>query len=293
MCPVDYESIESQYEFDACRADVCKNGPPCVDNCPGYKCICPRPFTGKNFNEYRVDCHENSSPPTATCIDSTGRFYCQCPFNLTGDDSRRTIQVDYHLSFPESQASSAALSVPFRISGITTFTIPMWAQFSHRNEPGVFFTLYSVTLPRVRTNNDGQWHHIAIALEQGTLTLVTEGLIASKNEGFGTGRQLPEFQHTCPPGYTGPHSDQLQMDNMPPPEEYCPGNLWVDARNGFADVTWDEPRFTDNVCVVRVEKMRSHRPAGFCPLLTDPVGGTLVFKDWGFGGQFEVCKISC
>nr|XP_018911969.1 PREDICTED: protein jagged-1b-like [Bemisia tabaci] len=145
MCPVDYESIESQYEFDACRADVCKNGPPCVDNCPGYKCICPRPFTGKNFNEYRVDCHENSSPPTATCVNSTGRFYCQCPFNLTGDDSRRTIQVDYHLSFPESQASSAVLSVPFRISGITTFTIPMWAQFSHRNEPGVFFTLYSVT----------------------------------------------------------------------------------------------------------------------------------------------------
>lgn len=55
------------------------------------------------------------------------------------------IQVDYDLSFPEPQASSAALSVPFRISGKTSFTIAMWVQFSHRDEPGVFFTLYSVT----------------------------------------------------------------------------------------------------------------------------------------------------
>ncbi|XP_072154980.1 uncharacterized protein uif isoform X2 [Bemisia tabaci] len=438
-CPVDYDGIGCQYEFDACRADVCKNGATCVDNGPGYKCICPHGFTGKNCDEDIVDCHENSCPPTATCIDLTGRFYCQCPFNLTGDDCRKTIQVDYDLSFPEPQASSAALSVPFRISGKTSFTIAMWVQFSHRDEPGVFFTLYSVTsdhrasgrrslvqahssgvqvslFPEIQdvflafqeyaTINDGQWHHIAIVWDQGTLTLVTEGLIASKHEGYGTGRQLPEFgwvvlgkprpdsakayaeagfqghltkvqiwsralditneiqkqvrdcrtepvlyqglvltwagyddveggverivpshcsQHTCPPGYTGPQCNQLQVDKMPPTKEYCPGDLWVDARNGSAVVTWDEPRFTDNVGVVRVEEKSGHRPgqtllwgtyniayvafdqagnsatcaftvyvlSGFCPPLADPVGGTQVCKDWGFGGQFKVCEISC
>lgn len=43
------------------------------------------------------------------------------------------------------------------------------------------------------TINDGQWHHIAIVWHQGILTLVTEGLIASKIEGYGAGRKLPEL----------------------------------------------------------------------------------------------------
>ena len=43
------------------------------------------------------------------------------------------------------------------------------------------------------TINDGQWHHIAIVWHQGTLTLITEGLIASKIEGYGTGKKLPEL----------------------------------------------------------------------------------------------------
>lgn len=43
------------------------------------------------------------------------------------------------------------------------------------------------------TINDGNWHHVAIVWSEGTLTLVTEGLIASKVEGYGTGKQLPEL----------------------------------------------------------------------------------------------------
>ena len=31
----------------------------------------------------------------------------------------------------------------------------------------------------------------------------------------------------------------------------------------------------------------------FCPELADPVGGTQLCKDWGSGGQFKVCEISC
>lgn len=44
------------------------------------------------------------------------------------------------------------------------------------------------------TINDGQWHHIAIVWDGdkgGELTLITEGLIASKVEGYGGGRKLP------------------------------------------------------------------------------------------------------
>ena len=33
--------------------------------------------------------------------------------------------------------------------------------------------------------------------------------------------------------------------------------------------------------------------AEFCPPLADPIGGTQVCKDWGYGGQFKVCEISC
>lgn len=45
---------------------------------------------GQNCDEDIVDCKENSCPPTATCIDLTEGFYCQCPFNLTGDDCRKS-----------------------------------------------------------------------------------------------------------------------------------------------------------------------------------------------------------
>lgn len=54
------------------------------------------------------------------------------------------IQVDYDLSFPESSESSAALAVPFPLSAKSSLTIAMWVQFNHRDESGIFFTLYSV-----------------------------------------------------------------------------------------------------------------------------------------------------
>lgn len=57
------------------------------------------------------------------------------------------IQVDYDFSFPEETLSSAALTVPFQFSGSKdSFTIAMWVQYAQKDEPGIFFTLYSVTL---------------------------------------------------------------------------------------------------------------------------------------------------
>lgn len=45
------------------------------------------------------------------------------------------------------------------------------------------------------TINDGQWHHIALVWDGengGEIVLITEGLISSKIEGYGSGRKLPQ-----------------------------------------------------------------------------------------------------
>ncbi|XP_059477749.1 uncharacterized protein LOC132198041 isoform X1 [Neocloeon triangulifer] len=439
-CPTDFTGVGCQYEFDACAAGVCENGATCTDNGPGYECACAPGFTGKHCEQDIQDCQENSCPPSATCIDLPGRFYCQCPFNLTGDDCRKTVQVDYDMYFPEPERSSATLVVPFRTGPSQSMTVAMWVKYAQRDESGVFFTMYGVTSPHVPSNrrvmlqahsngvqvslfkelpdvflsfreyatvNDGQWHHIAVVWDGsvGTLTLITEGLIASKVENYGAGRQLSEYawvslgkprgdaksysdtgfhghltrvqvwgraldvtselqkqvrdcrlepvlhrglvltwsgfedteggverivpskcgERVCPPGYSGPRCEQLQQDKVAPKIDYCPGDVWVVARNGSATVSWDEPAFSDNVGVVRVSEQSGHRPgltlmwgtyniayaaydaAGnaatcsfkvyvlseFCPELADPVGGTQACRDWGSGGQFKVCEISC
>lgn len=51
-------------------------------------------FTGKNCENDIVDCKETSCAPGATCIDLPNGFYCQCPFNLTGDDCRKSMNDD-------------------------------------------------------------------------------------------------------------------------------------------------------------------------------------------------------
>lgn len=63
------------------------------------------------------------------------------------------IQVDYDFSFPEETLSSAALTVPFQFTGARdSFTIAMWVQYAQKDEPGIFFTLYSVTLVQLNSN---------------------------------------------------------------------------------------------------------------------------------------------
>lgn len=129
----------------------------------------------------------------------------------------------------------------------------------------------------------------------------------------------------CPSGYSGQQCKQLESDKEPPKVEYCPGDLWIIARNGSSVVNWDEPHFSDNVAVTKVIEKNGHRrgqtllwgtydityiasdAAGntatcgfkvsllseFCPPLADPIGGSQACKDWGAGGQFKVCEIAC
>lgn len=143
----------------------------------------------------------------------------------------------------------------------------------------------------------------------------------------GVERSVPSScgQKKCASGYTGSQCTQIEVDKEPPEVVHCPGDLWIISRNGSAQVTWDEPHFSDNVAVTRIIERNGHRPgqtllwgtydityiasdaAGntatcsfkvsvlseFCPPLADPIGGTQNCKDWGAGGQFKVCEISC
>ncbi|CAG9863735.1 unnamed protein product [Phyllotreta striolata] len=441
-CSDGFSGIGCQYEYDACQAKACRNGASCLNEYPGFRCVCPPGYTGKFCEEDIVDCKENSCPPSATCIDLTEKFYCKCPFNLTGEDCRKTISVDYDLYFSDATRSSASQVIPFYTGSKSSMTIALWVQFTQRDENGIFFTLYSVSDKFVPTDrrpivqahsngvqisifpdlqdvylsyrdyttvNDAQWHHIAIVWDGengGELKLITEGLIASKVKGYGSGRKLPEYawatlgkpqtgnpkaytesgfqghltkvqiwgraldvtnevqkqvrdcrtepvlyrgliltwagyedtvggverivpshcgQRNCPPGYKGSKCQDLEVDKIPPKVEYCPGDLWIITKNGSALVVWDEPHFTDNVAITKIQEKSGHRPgqtllwgiyqiayvasdaAGntatctfkvsvlseFCPELPDPVGGMQLCKDWGAGGQFKVCEIGC
>ena len=128
----------------------------------------------------------------------------------------------------------------------------------------------------------------------------------------------------CEPGYTGPECNSLDKDKIPPEVLYCPGDIWVATNNGSAFVTWDEPRFTDNVNISRLLRpalapgnalhwgtydisyiaydnsensaacsFKIYVLESFCPPLDPPEGGTQICEDWGPGGRFKVCRIEC
>ena len=136
------------------------------------------------------------------------------------------IQVDYDLYFSDPTRSTAAQVVPFHTSESDSLTIALWVQFAQKDDSGIFFSLYEVGSAHVPNKrrlmlqahtsgiqvslfpdtqdaflgfkeytliNDGQWHHVAIVWngKNGTLMLITEGLIASKLE-YGLGKTLPQ-----------------------------------------------------------------------------------------------------
>ena len=232
-CPAAYTGIGCQYEYDACAQGACQNGATCIDNGgPDYQCVCPPGYAGKNCDQNVNDCQPGTCPPAATCIDLTAGFHCRCPFNLTGEDCRKTIQTDYDLYFADdSKSASASLVVPFVLGTPSEFTASMWVQFENQGETGTYFTLYSVDSEFYPTNrkvlmqavnsgvyvnffegdannpsiflqfpayvpiSNGQWHHVAVTWSgiTGTLKLVADGLIADKRENYGIGYALPSY----------------------------------------------------------------------------------------------------
>lgn len=78
--------------------------------------------------------------------------------------------------------------------------------------------------------------------------------------------KILDYLHVCSGfwyRYTHTHTHMLSyiiILQVAPVVEYCPGDLWVIAKNGSAIVRWDEPVFTDNVGVGRVERRDNHYP---------------------------------
>jgi hypothetical protein len=65
--------------------------------------------------------------------------------------------------------------------------------------------------------------------------------------------------------FTHPHIHTYTLScfivlQVPPVVEYCPGDLWVIAKNGSALVRWDEPVFNDNVGIIQIERKDNHSP---------------------------------
>lgn len=106
--------------------------------------MCPPGLTGQHCEEDIIDCLPTSCPPSATCIDLVNGFHCKCPFNMTGEDCRKPISIDYDLLFNDRlRSSSAALTFPFNLEEASSFTIAAWVQFQPESL-GTYLTLYSV-----------------------------------------------------------------------------------------------------------------------------------------------------
>ena len=60
-------------------------------------------------------------------------------------------------------------------------------------------------------------------------------------------------QPTCEAGKTGKNCEERLPDKTPPEVLYCPqGDIWVATQTGSANVSWEEPTFTDDVALKTV-----------------------------------------
>jgi hypothetical protein len=78
----------------------------------------------------------------ATCIDQLEGHVCSCPFNYTGSNCDKPIDVDYDLHFFDSLLpSQAALSLPVPLE-ISSLTLSLWLKFEQPHSRGTVFTMY-------------------------------------------------------------------------------------------------------------------------------------------------------
>ncbi|KAG8179313.1 hypothetical protein JTE90_016418 [Oedothorax gibbosus] len=140
-------------------------------------------------------------------------------------------------------------------------------------------------------------------------------------------RQSPGMcgERVCPVGYTGESCHVLHQDKTPPQLLHCPPDKWVISSKKSAAIAWEEPTFTDDLRAVKIREMnnlesgqslsrgahdltyvatddagntekcsfRINIMSEFCTIPMPPIGGQLGCADWGPGGNFKVCTITC
>ena len=77
----------------------------------------------------------------------------------------------------------------------------------------------------------------------------------------GVERVMPSAcgQRVCPLGTSSANCETLDKDKIPPQVVRCPGDVWIETRNGSARVDWKEPQFTDNVRLAMIEETKGIR----------------------------------
>jgi len=134
-CQGRHSGSGCQHLHDPCgeTSNSCRNGATCVDlGGHDYQCQCLPGWTGKNCDQDVADCTPHSCAPNAQCIDLTNKFYCKCPPDMTGEDCRKPINVDYDLNFNGlSKSSAASQAIPFEFGQqIRALTISVWVQYT-------------------------------------------------------------------------------------------------------------------------------------------------------------------
>lgn len=133
-CQSGFIGSGCQHQHDPCGdPSTCKNGGTCLDlGAHDYMCQCAPGWTGKNCEKDVPDCGAHSCSPNAQCIDLTNKFYCKCPFDMTGEDCRKPINVDYDLNFNGlSKSLAASQAIPFEFGQrVRALTVSVWVQFT-------------------------------------------------------------------------------------------------------------------------------------------------------------------
>lgn len=72
-------------------------------------------------------------------------------------------------------------------------------------------------------------------------------------------RQSPGMcgERVCPVGYTGDNCHILHQDKTPPQLLHCPPDKWVISNKKSTTISWEEPRFTDDLRNVKVMEMNN------------------------------------
>ncbi|VDD92750.1 unnamed protein product, partial [Enterobius vermicularis] len=225
-CPKDYVGLGCQYELDACQENVCQNDGECVPTeQKGYKCVCKPGFTGKDCETNINDCERTPCPLSATCIDQVDGYFCKCPFNMTGVNCDKAIDVDYDLRFYDPLLpATAALSIPFKFSS-KALSLSLWVKFDAPFSRGTVITVYNskeenypskisellrVSADNVHLNmfhdetplnlhfpsnqrlNDGHWNNLVITWksENGAYSLIWNAVRIYADVGYGTNKMI-------------------------------------------------------------------------------------------------------